>query len=193
MYMNIFSYPSGTTRVRVQQPPSPAAPAEPAPGSSCVSASPESTSGTCCSAWRTRGGRAARSCSTKASSNSGGGVETTTTTSGSDSPPASSSSRTWRLAAGEESRLDHQVRAATERCGELGFLKPRPLEAHQCSAFHSVCEMEQFTQEEIKPASGLWTQPPCLRRIALLIRPPQMKTNKLQYHTFPQLVDWQNF
>lgn len=53
-------------------PPSLEAPADQAPDSLCDSASPESTSGTCFSAWRTREGPIAHSCSIKASSNSGG-------------------------------------------------------------------------------------------------------------------------
>ncbi|CAG04080.1 unnamed protein product [Tetraodon nigroviridis] len=53
-------------------PPSLEAPADQAPDSLCASASPESTSGTCFSAWRTREGPIAHSCSIKASSNSSG-------------------------------------------------------------------------------------------------------------------------
>lgn len=52
-------------------PPSLEAPADQAPDSLCDSASRESTSGTCFSAWRTREGPIAHSCSIKASSNSG--------------------------------------------------------------------------------------------------------------------------
>lgn len=61
----VFSNP---LRAQVQAPPSPEA--QEAPDSSHVSASLESTCGTCSSAWRTRKKPATRSCSTKGSSNS---------------------------------------------------------------------------------------------------------------------------
>lgn len=71
MWLLLFALFYGS-RAQGCVPPRPEAPAQQAPDSFCGSASPESTSGTCFSAWRTRKGPFALSCSIKASSNSGG-------------------------------------------------------------------------------------------------------------------------
>lgn len=57
-------------RAQGQAPLSLEAPVEQAPDSLCDSASPESTSGTCSSAWRMKEGPVTHTCSIKASSNS---------------------------------------------------------------------------------------------------------------------------
>lgn len=62
----VFAHP----RAQGQARPSLEAPAEQAPDSLCDSASPESTSGICSSAWRMKEGPVTHTCSIKASSNS---------------------------------------------------------------------------------------------------------------------------
>lgn len=86
-------------RAQGRAPPSLEAPVQQAPDSLCDSASPESTSGTCSSAWRMKEGPVTHSSSIKASSNS--------------TCIKMSSSTQWHSG----SRADRQLRAQTLSAG----------------------------------------------------------------------------